>query len=63
MSTAMGTLTCEPWPNSSLLNDAVKSRREFAERDADDHAEKNPDGQVTLEEREALRIGAISVGS
>ena len=50
----MGALTCEP-ANSSLLNDDV-TRRKFAERDADDHAEENPDGQVTLEESETPRI-------
>ena len=52
----MGTLTCEPWPNSSWLNCGGEAGRQFAERDADHHAQENPDGQVTLEERQALRI-------
>ena len=31
-------------------------RREFAEQDAGDHAQENPDGQVTLEERQAFGV-------
>ena len=49
----MGTLTCEPWPNSRLLKAGREVRQEFAQCDADDHAEKNPDGQVAFEETPA----------
>jgi hypothetical protein len=31
-------------------------RREFAEQNAGDHAQENPDGQVTLEERQTFWI-------
>ena len=57
----MGTLTCEPWPNSSLLNRGGEAGREFAERDAGDHAQENPDGQVTLEERQAPGIHDLRI--
>ena len=48
----MGTLTCEPWPNSSLLKRRREAPGEFAQRNAGNHAEENPNRQISLKEGE-----------
>ena len=58
MSTAIGTLIWLPAPNSSPRSSADGSGDELAERDADDHAEGDPERQVSLEEVEALAVCA-----
>ena len=52
----MGDVHLRALAELQLAQRGGECRREFAEQDAGDHAQENPDGQVTLKERETLGI-------
>ena len=52
----MGTLTCEPSPNSSLLREAVTPGSSLPNARPYNHADQNPDGEITFKKSQAFRL-------